>query len=140
VGIAFIRSAAHLHSHRRGVVRKVSAGASNTGIIGARRMYAHFRCRVNNLLTRRPNFVLRLAEQIFERLLRGVERARAAFNKTCEIRRHQNVRHLQRAGLVCSLPEVFGARIGQVDDTCVTQSAGSLVWAEYDDFHWRAVI
>jgi hypothetical protein len=51
MGIVLIRSAAHLHCHRRSMVGEVSAGTSDAGVIGPRRMHAHCRCLVNKHLT-----------------------------------------------------------------------------------------
>ena len=73
VGIAFIRSAAHLHGHGRSVVGEVSTGASNAGVIGPRRVQVHVRYLVNQPFAPWAQFVRRLTEKIIERRLRGLE-------------------------------------------------------------------
>src|SRR6266481_2453313 len=136
IGIALIRPAAHLDRHCRGVVGEISAGASDARIIRPRGMKAHICCRVNKRLAAWAVFVLGLSKQMIQRLLSVFERARAAFDQTGEIRRHQRLGHLQRTGLTLPLAKIFGASVGQIYDIAVMQCAGSLIGAEYDDFHW----
>ena len=81
-------------------------------------------------------FVLGLTEKIVECLLRVFERTRAALDQTRQFGWHQCLGHLQRIGLVGPLTKVFGASIGQIDNIAVMPCAGSLIGAEYDDFHW----
>ena len=135
MGIPLIRSAVHLHRHRRSMVGEVSAGASYAGVIGPRGMQAHCRCLVNKHLAVGSKFVLRLTHKITERRIRGLQRTRPAFNETCQVRWHDDIRHFERTGLACSLPQILGIRIGQVDDASLVQRAGSFAWTEYDDFH-----
>jgi hypothetical protein len=59
----------------------------------------------------------------------------AAFDQPREVRRYQRLGHFQWIGLVGALAQIFGARIAQIDDTAFMQRAGSLIGAEYDDFH-----
>ena len=99
-------------------------------------MKARICYRVNQGLAVRAVLVLSLCEQMIQRLLRVFQRTRAAFDQTREIRGHQRLGHLQRTGLALPLAKVFGASIRQVDHIAVMQGAGSLIGAEYDDFHW----
>jgi hypothetical protein len=76
-----------------------------------------------------------MIEDVIERRLRRFERARAGFDQMCEIRREDDIRHFQRAGLLCSLPQILGICVRQVDDASFVQCAGSSERAEYDNFH-----
>src|SRR5437868_6778371 len=78
MGIALIRSAAHLHCHRSSMVGEVSAGASDTGVIGPRGVQAHCRCLVNKHFAVGSKFVLRLTPEVIESRIRGLQRARPA--------------------------------------------------------------
>jgi hypothetical protein len=118
------------------MVGEISAGASDARIIRPRGMKAYSLYRVHKGLAAGPEFVLGLAEKIVECLLRVFERARTALDQTREIGWHQRLSHLQRTGLTLPLAKVFGAGIGQVGDIAVMQCTGSLIGAEYDDFHW----
>lgn len=98
-------------------------------------MQAHFGHLVNPPLAPWPHIVLRLTEKIIQRRLRGLERARTAFDQTPEIRGDDHISHLERTGLVCSLPQILGVCTGQIDDALAVQSAGLFEWTDYDDFH-----
>ena len=104
MGIALIRSAAHLHCHLSSMVGEVSAGASDTGVIGPWGVQAHCRCLVNKHFTVGSKFVLRLTSEVIERRIRGLQCALPAFNKTRQVRWHDDVRHFKRTGFACSLP------------------------------------
>ena len=98
-------------------------------------MQADIRRGVNEGLAAGAEFVLRLTEEIVERLLSVFERTRAAFDQTREVGWHQRLAHLQRTGLAGFFAQILCASVGQVDDIAVMQCARSFVGAEYDDFH-----
>ncbi len=138
-GIAFIGLAAHLDRHRRRRDRRnaAAAGAGRARVIGARRVQLQHRIgeRAHDALAIRTQLVLRLAEQMIERLLRGVDRALAAFDQPREIRRRDPLGHFERVGLVLLLAQKFCNSVREVDDVAVVQHAGSLRGTEDDDFH-----
>ena len=119
MGIALIRLAAHPDCHRRSVVGKIPAGAGNAGIVGPRRMEAHFSRLVHEPLAPRSEIVLRLREKIVDRLLCILERARATFDQARKVGRHQHLGHFARSRLAGLLAQVFGAGVGQIDDVSV---------------------
>jgi hypothetical protein len=66
-----------------------------------------------------PNLVVRLIEKVIEPRLRRLECARAAFDQTCEIGWDDDIGHFTRARLICSLPQILGIGMRQVDDASV---------------------
>jgi hypothetical protein len=79
--------------------------------------------------------VLRLAEQIVERLRGIVEGTRPGLDQPRQIRRNERLGEPDRMRLAILLMGVFGEGVGQVDDRVVAQRPGAPFRTIDDNFH-----
>src|SRR5436309_2853616 len=91
--------------------------------------------RIDQLLAARSELIVRLA-QVFERLLRVLENARATFYKACKVVRNDCCRHRNCMAL-SAIAKVGGIGVREIDDGSVAECAGSLFRAKNYYFHER---
>src|SRR6185312_406174 len=135
IGVALIRLAAHLHRHRGGVIGEIAAGACDARLARPRCVQFYLRHRAHDALALGAELVLRLAEEMIERLLRRLERARPALDEARQIRGRERFGHFVRARLAQLLAQIFGRRVAEIDDLAVMEDAGPPLGTENDDLH-----
>src|SRR5438105_3009504 len=79
--------------------------------------------------------VLRLFEQVIERLLRILQSARSGFDQPREIGGNDRLGQRHRTRLVEPFGGVFGEGAANIDDHAVAQYADATVRPENDDLH-----
>jgi hypothetical protein len=133
--IAGVGLAQHLFGHRRGVVGEIAAGAGDARTVRMRRVHMHGGGGVNEGGAARVLLVVRVAEQVIERLGGIVEGTRPGLDQAGEVGGNQRLGQFDRVRLAVLLGGVFSEGAAEVDDRAVPQHAGALVRTVDDDLH-----
>ncbi len=94
------------------MVGEIAAGAGDPGGVGARRMQPGLGRRMDQQPAPPVALVMRLAEEVFDRLLGVFQRARPAFDKAREVPGNQGPRQRHRMRFAEFLGGIFGKGAG----------------------------